>query len=145
MEIDFGSYLSEDERKEIVADTFRQMCVAEFKKDSERIFSNAAYEVVYKIVDDQFEGKVAEVVAEKSVSIIKDLSTYCVFRSKNFYWSNESPAHKALNEAIELNKQAVIDRVAQIISEFEASELRETILDTANEFIYDQLFKKEKK
>jgi len=141
MEIDFGSYLSEDERKEIVADTFRQMCMNEFKKDSERIFSNAAYQVVYKIVDEQFEGNVSNIIAEKSVSLIKNLSSYSVFRS-NDYWNKESPAHKALNEAIEKNKQAVIDRVSEIISEFDSSDLREIILDTANEFIYDQLFKR---
>jgi len=144
MEIDFGCYLSEDERKQIVADTFRQMCADTFKKDSERIFSNAAYQVVFKIVDDQFEGNVSNIIADKAVLLINDLSPYSVFRS-NDYWNKQSPAHEALNEAIKENKQAVIDRVAQIITEFDDYQLRETILDTANEFIYDQLFKRDKK
>ena len=54
-----------------------------FMDDAERIFSNAAYEAVIGIVNDGFDGKAVEMVAEKAKSIIGELSPYSVFRRKD--------------------------------------------------------------
>lgn len=53
-------YLTDEQMQEIAANEFRRLCVETYRTDHERIFSNAAYKTVAKIVDETFDGKMHE-------------------------------------------------------------------------------------
>jgi len=142
MEVKFEDYLSEDERKEIVADVFRNMCINSFKKDAERIFSNAAYNAVFNIVNDTFDGKAAQMVAERTQKIIRELSPYTVFKRKDYWEKEDSHGYQVLNEAISNNKELLNNKIAEIIDEIDKGDLRQTIIEQAQEVISVKLFGK---
>ncbi len=119
-EIDFSKYLSEDERKVIAEQVFRDVCFQTFQKDAERIFSNAAYHAVYKLVDEQHNGKAGEIIAEKAIKLIDELSVFTVFKRKDFWEKDDSAGYKALNEAIVHNKEKLTNKIATIIIQCQA-------------------------
>lgn len=142
MEINFEDYLTEQERKEIVADVFRSQCVDKFKKDAERIFQNSAYHVVHEIVDKMHDGRVDEIIAEKAKELIANLSVYCVFRRADYWEKGESEGYKSLNQAVLNNKAVLNDKIASLIDGMDEDELRETIIEQAACVINDKLFGK---
>lgn len=140
--IDFESYLSEEERKEIIADVFRSMCAYKFKEDAERIFSNAAYEVVYNIVDEQHNGETDRVISDKVKDVIEKLSEYTVFRRKDPWGGSESKGQMALDEAIITLKPQLEQKVSKIIDGITNIDVRDLILDAVNDILQERLFNK---
>ena len=144
MEIKFEDYLSEDERKQIVANIFMAKCQQAFDKGAERIFTNAAYESVFKIMNQSHNGEVAEKIAEKTGKVIDGLSDYLVFRRKDAWEKDESEGYRALNAAIHAHKQRLSDKIASIIDELDESNIKEILIDEARELLDYKLFGKTK-
>lgn len=142
MEIKFEDYLSEQERKDIVASVFMAKCQERFEKDAERIFSNAAYSIVHKIIDDMHDGKVDQLIAEKAKTVIEGLSVYAVFRKADHWEKGESEGYKSLNQAILNNRDALNAKIAALIDGLGEYELRETIKEQAQELLDQKLFGK---
>ncbi len=142
MEIKFEDYLSEQERKQIVEDIFREMCAKKFKEDSERIFSNAAHATVYKIIDDMHSGETANLIAAKAIKLIDELSTYSVFRRADAWERGESEGYKSLTEAIKDNKQFLNDKIKNIIEGMNEDTIRNTVLDEVQILLDSKLFGK---
>jgi transcription termination factor NusB len=141
-DIDFGQYLSEEERKSIAEDAFRQHCAANFKADAERIFSNTAYHAVEKLVNEAHDGKTAEIIAEKTLEVINRLSEYTVFGRKDSWEKQDSEGYKALNDAIIRHKDAIDERLKKIIDELDPVELTEMLRERAAELLDEKLFGK---
>ena len=139
-EINFSEYLSEEERKEIIAQVFREKCEQQFSKDCERIFSNAAYEIVWKAIDAQHNGNTDKVIAEKALSVIEDLTVWAVFRQKDAWGREESVGYKSLCNAILSNKDVLDSRITQIIAEIEEPSLRDFIMDAVTGIVEERLF-----
>ena len=128
--IAFEDYLSEERKQEIAEAAFRDICEEKFRRDAERIFSNAAHEVVWKIVDGAFDGRAAEMIAAKVPVIIEGLTEYSIFRAKSVFDREESPGHEALKEAINKHKAALEDRVAHLAGEVTKNDVIEMLLDS---------------
>lgn len=143
MEIKFEDYLSEQERKEIISNVFYNMCSEEFKKDSERIFNNAAYQIIYKIIDDAHNNEISMIIAEKTKNLINELSEYSVFRRASAWEQKESEGYKALNLAIAEHKQLLSNKISQLIENLDKDELKETLIEEARELLNIKLFGKE--
>ena len=142
MDINFEDYLSEAERKQIVANVFMANCQQRFEKDAERIFQNAAYEVVHKIIDDMHDGQVDTIIAEKAKKLIEELTVYSVFRKSDYWEKGESECYKSLNQAVLNNKEALNDKIASLIEGMDKDELREVIKEQAQELLDYKLFGK---
>ena len=121
-------YLTKDERKRIAAEAFREMCLEKFRADDERIFSNAAYHAVWKIVDEQFDGKAAEMIAEKIPVIIEELSSYSVFRQPN-RWEATSVALQVLDQCVRNNTDAIDAAVKTAAESITKQDIMDTLLE----------------
>ncbi len=142
MEINFEDYLSEEERKNIVANVFMAKCQQKFEKDAERIFQNSAYHVVHEIVNKMHDDKVDEIIAEKAKELIASLSVYSVFRKADYWEKGESEGYKSLNQAVLANKKLLNAKIASLIDGMDKDELRETIIEQAQMLLNDKLFGK---
>ncbi len=141
-DIDFSKYLTEEERKSIAEDAFRQNCAERFKADAERIFSNSAYHAVEKLVNEAHDGKTSEIIAAKTLEVINSLSTYTVFGRKDSWERQDSEGYKALNDAIIRHKSAIDERLKKLIDELDPVELTEMLRERAAELLDEELFGK---
>jgi hypothetical protein len=142
MDIKFEDYLSEDERKEIIKGVFHAKCLEAFDKGAERIFSNAAYHVVYQIIDGQHDGNVAEIIAKKAISVIENLSDYSVFRPSDPWGNKQSKAYDVLMESIEKARPNMEARIGVLIDELDENDIRESLKDVAHDLLDEKLFRK---
>ena len=129
MTIAFEDYITEERKAEIAEAAFRDVCEQTFKSDAERIFSNAAHEAVWKIVDEMFDGKAADMIAEKIPKLIENLSEYSVFRSKDAYNRAPSLAQKAVDKAISENQDAINQAVKDAAKGLDRDYLLDAMLD----------------
>lgn len=128
--IAFEDYLSEERKAEIAETAFRDVCEQTFRKDAERIFSNAAYKAVWSVVDDLFDGKAADMVAEKIPAILEGISEHTVFRAKNVWDREESPGQTALKAAVERHKDTLGERVAYLAGEITKQDVIDLLVDS---------------
>ena len=149
-ELDVDSLLSEEDKIEIIKDEYRKVIRQVVNVDKERIFSNAAYHVVQKLVDEVFGEDLNEILVEKVKNIIKDLSSYTVFKKQDAWERDESKGWGYLQAAIESQEQAIHSRVQEIVENYLTTEVQEdTIHQLAQDAVYrviqDRLIGKENK
>lgn len=140
MEINFSEYMSEDEKKQIIADVFRSECLKSFQDDSERIFGNAAYKIVRDMVNDSFNGEAMSLIAEKTKEVIKGLSAYTVFNKKSSWEKEDSEGFKALNNAVADSRGLLASRIEEIISALDDNDLRDYIMECVGDVVERRLF-----
>lgn len=142
-EIDFGEYLSESERKEIVEHEFRTAIRESLRTraSAERILSNLAYYVVEDLVDEAVEdlGKTGrELIAENTVKVIQGLSTYSVFRDDNLMGrKSPSKAQEILNEVAQESRPLIEEKVKAIIDTVGVNEVRYQLQEVIERLFYD--------
>jgi tRNA 2-selenouridine synthase SelU len=141
-EINFEEYLSEEERKEIVASVFREKCVETLKNDGERVLSNASYTIVVKMVDEIFDNKMHELLAQKTKSIIDGLTSYTVFKRKDHWDKDESVGWRLLNEVMAESKPLLKNRISEIIATLNEDDIREYLKGEAAYLLDSKLFGK---
>lgn len=127
--INIDDYISDQEKKDIALSAFRSACERVSAKEFERILSNAGYHLVEKEVDAAFDGGMREEVKKKSIEVIKGLTAYSVFRPKDVWHNEPSKAWNALESAIEDNKDAIRDRVGELVQEIDAEDIRQLLED----------------
>lgn len=122
-DIDFSAYLSEQERHDIAADEFRNAVRREIKTPAEveRFVGNVAYLAIESIVDEALAGEgdtARAVIAEKAATIIRNLTSYSVFRHADGYLRTKpSLAQAYLDDAVKENRPMIEKRVKRIVSE----------------------------
>lgn len=127
IKIDIDNYLSEEEKKEIARDYFRETLKIHFcDKDSvlsdaqrDRHLGNITHHIIFKEVQkyipnykEFIEQKVLDVMNNKNIS-------YEVFREKSDFGSKDSLAIRYINDFIEENKQILLDKVIEKINSFD--------------------------
>jgi hypothetical protein len=145
MELKIEDYLSEEEIKEIAKEEVtRQVRQAIRKDDLDRIISNSAYNFIWKAVDEQIDGNLIDIIKEKTIKIINELSSYCIFRQRDAWQNEDSKAYTYVQQAIEDNKEVIFNRVKESMMNINT----EVIMDRLNDLIYqvieDKLCGKEK-
>ena len=147
MEIDISAYLSEEDKQRIAEEEYRKVIRSIVYTDKERLFSNAAYRTVQKLVDERFGESLSKILEEKTVKIINDLSTYTVFKKKDAWDNDDSKGWKYLQESVDKHKDLIEDRVVQIIQEVDSDYVRNRLEDLMYEVVENRLlgksFKKE--
>lgn len=138
--INLDEYLSEEEKKQICVDVFSDMARAQIMKAPERIFSNAAYHVVFQMVDDAIDGDTRQIIRDKAVEIIGNLSEHTVFRKSDAWHNEQSKAYTYLNQAVHDNKAVLESAVVERLGSFDGSVMRESVKDAIQDIVNDRLF-----
>ena len=123
----FEKYLSEERKTEIAEAAFREVCEDTFRTDAERIFSNAAYRAVWKVVDESFDGKAAQLVANKLPAIIEKLTAFSVFRCEE-HGRRKSVGQQALDKAVQNNAALIDAKIASLVQAMETEQLVDAVL-----------------
>lgn len=137
MEINIDEYISEEEKKEIAIDVFRQQVKNELFKsingtvqsDSEiqRVIGNITHQIVFKEVQKYIPDAKEQIISKVKKSLSKDLS-YEIFRKKDVWDKEEGLAVKYLREEIKNNEKYFKSRIKQTIEEYDfKDQLREEI------------------
>jgi hypothetical protein len=113
--IEIDQFITEEEKRSLVAAAFREAAQRRSNEDFERILSNAAYALVQKEVDTAFDGNMAAVVREKAIAIIGKLSEYTVFKKADAWDRGESVAYKHLQSAMDEAKPVITAKVMEIV------------------------------
>jgi hypothetical protein len=93
------------------------------------------------MVNRQYDGKLEEILKEKITEVIRELSTYTVFRRKSEWEKEESIAYKTLQEEVVNNRPLIKDKVENIIKNYPFDELkRDEIGDVIYQCVMDKLF-----
>ncbi len=128
-EIEIDNYLSEDEKKELAQDVFKEMCRNYFrsKDDPEaellRIAGNSAYIITIDYLNKLYDKNIEEIIKEKMIKILNndEKISYELFHKSYGYGSNGKGldlVEKYLSE----NKELVREKVIEAINNFEYSE-----------------------
>lgn len=144
MEINIEDYLNESEIKKIVEEELRYKIKDIFRteRDTTRILSNLGYYNTFKIVEEEVPN-FKEIIKENTKKQCLNISTYDVFRSKDYFNEKDSLAQKYLLEAVEENKNIIKDRVKEILREMDKQQIANEICSIIEESVYN-LFKKQK-
>jgi len=133
MELKIEDYLSEEEIKEIAKQAvIIKVREAIRKDDLARIISNSAYHFIWKVVDEQIDGNLIDIIKEKTIKIINELSSYCIFRQRDAWQNEDSKAYTYVQQAIEDNKEVIFNRVKESMMNINT----EVIMDRLNDLIY---------
>ncbi len=144
LEINIDDYITEEEKKEITKEAFQQACFMHFKDEDsvKRIISNSAYDIVYKLVDEQFHFGLDLTLEANIVQIINKMDWFHLFKKPDA-WSRESnSAYQILEKALLDNKELIERNVKEHLPEATMkalkADLKEYIQDSVNRH-YDVL------
>ena len=114
-------YLSDDEMKAAAMEEWRAACSEQFTRRSpETIIANAAYAIAYKIVDETLDGKLDEMIVEKTRAVVSDLTSHTIFRPPSTFDRESSPAWKLLQKVAVEEKDAIGKAVREAVSKIDA-------------------------
>lgn len=142
--INIEDYLSQEEIKEIAKEQFSQAVKERFRKSSdvERVMTNLSYEYLFKAVSETIGRDSLELIKDKVVSLLQDDShiSYLMWRRKDAWENNESPAITVMNKAIKDNEDLIKSRVYSFISNYDFNEVKDEIYAILCESLQQQLF-----
>ena len=113
MQINVEDYLSKEEITEMIR---YQLNVA-IRKDAERILSNTAYAVVFEAVDKALDNKAKDIIKEKTLDLINNLSAFFLFRRADDWGGKSSVGQEIIDKALVDNTATIYKRVESIIAE----------------------------
>ena len=113
MQIKVEDYLSREEITEMI----RYRLDETIRKDAERILSNTAYAVVFEAVDKSLDNKAKDIIKEKTLDIINNLSDFCLFRRADAWGGKASVGQEVVDKALVDNTATIYKRVESIIAE----------------------------
>ncbi|WP_425070678.1 hypothetical protein [Sagittula sp. S175] len=121
-------YLSDDEKREIAREAWRDMCREHFTSVSATsAIADVAYSIVKEIVAETIGGDCDKLITEKAVAVINDLSSFTVFRQPDRWDAKPSPAWSLLMDTVMANRDAVAERVRHHIHNLSKREALEVI------------------
>lgn len=114
VEINIDNYLSEEDKKEIAANWFRETLAAKFRENPERIISNAAYFTVMRECE-AIVPEMQELLVENVKKVITKLSVFEVFRKPDAWDRDGSSNYHLLKSVVESKRQRLENKVDKII------------------------------
>lgn len=141
-DINVNDYLSSKEIKEVIEDEIRKIIYRKYRNegDLDRLIINLSYRYVFEIIDKHFDGNLSNILKEKIVEIINNLSSYVVFKDGDIYGNKESVGKKILNEEVSNSRELIKSNIERIINDYPYDEIKETIGDSIYDCIMNRLF-----
>lgn len=146
--IKITDYLSDEEMKEIARNSFRDHCDRQFsskfgnKENLERIISNIGHEVAYSIVEEHFGDNIDQLIEQKAIEVINQLSPMEIFRAPDAWQNEASKGWEFLQESLESNKHLIDERVKELFKDVPMREIIDFVQESAAEIIEERLFGK---
>ena len=138
MEIRIDEYLSKDE----IVETIRYRLDDVIRKDAERILSNTAYAVVFEAVDKALDNKAKDIIKEKVLDCINNLSEFDVFRRANAWDKESSVGQEIVDNALFDNTSEIYGRVKSAIDSINIEgKIEEKIEDSLEDILLTALKK----
>ena len=142
--INIEDYLSHEEMKEIAKEQFSQAVKEQFRKpsDIERVMINLSYEYLFKAVSEAIGKDSLEFIKDKVVSLLQDDShiSYLMWRRKDAWENDESPAITVMNKAIKDNEDLIKSRVYSFLSHSDFNAVKNEISEILCTSLQKQLF-----
>ena len=128
VDVNINDYLSEEDKKEIAIDVFRQQVKKELfnsndgtvQADSEvqRIIGNITHEVVFTEVQKYIPDAKEQIIGKVKKALAKDLN-YEVFRKKDVWDKEESLAITYIKEEVKANEEVFKTRIKDTIANYD--------------------------
>lgn len=128
MNVNINDYLSEEDKKAIAIDVFRQQVKNELfngndgtvQADNEvqRIIGNITHEVVFTEVQKYIPDVKEQIISKVKRVLAKDLS-YEVFRKKDAWGKEESLAITYIKEEVKANEEVFKTRIKDMIANYD--------------------------
>lgn len=135
VKVNVEDYLSEDEIKDLCKDAILSNITYKFEHSKiDDILSNVGYKIVWEMVDKQVPNY-TEMITNKVVDIINNLTSYSVFRDVNCYDKSKSEGQKILDQTVKNHMDIIDTKVKNILTN---EDIRYKIMD----IVYDELEKK---
>lgn len=135
VEIDLDEYLTQEDKREIAREEFRQMLHEKFtsEQQTERLLGNLSYHIIGKMVDEQINGDHKKVIFDKVTESIANRENwaYHIFRRKDVWEKEDSLGQRYVNEAIMTNKHFIAEKVETEIQKLKITPkyLKELVAD----------------
>lgn len=136
MNVKIEDYVSWDEIKEICVTALRDV----INKDSERILSNLAYHVAFKIVDSAIGEEQIVKIKESAIRVITGMTERTVFRRADHWEKQDSIAYCELQKACKENTDVINRKVKDAIENRDYSKDVEANGDSIAEVIANALW-----
>ncbi len=110
LEINIDDYITEEEKKQIAKEAFKEACKLRFKDEDtvKRIIANSAYDIVYRMVDESFNIELEYFLQDRVIELVKNLNEYHLFKRPDA-WSRESNSAYQILERILLDNKGLIE------------------------------------
>jgi hypothetical protein len=140
-------YVTPEEIKAIAMETIRESIWRTFSQDEtniNRLISNLSYEFIFKAVSDAIGEDAQAKISNKVRELLDDDSSirYNLWRRKDVWQKDESPAIVILDKAIKDNEDLIRNKVMQSIDSFDFGDVKETMYDTLQTVVYEKIFGK---
>lgn len=118
IEIDIDMYITEEEKKDLCKEYVREILRSENNANHiERVLNNMAYKAAYKILDDCLSPEMMKTIKEKAMKAIQESTDFCMFRKKDAWGEENSPAYTEVINAINEHKHLINPLVKKAILE----------------------------
>ena len=122
IDINIDDYLTEEDRKRIAEEMYRNALSAKIRDDKERIISNAAYETVSKMCDELIPD-FKELLVQNVKKVITQLSARTVFEAPDHWGSKGNTAWRMLSELTVAKRKRLDNKITKIIDEMSVSDV----------------------
>ena len=141
-EIDIDMYLTEEEKKDLCKEYVREVLRSENNpSNTERVLGNIAYNAAYSILDDCLTPEMMNIVREKTIKAIQESSNFGIFRKKDAWGTENSPAYTEVLNAINEHKHLINPLVKKAMIERDYLKDLPNSSDYIGDFIIDALKK----
>jgi hypothetical protein len=138
IKINVEDYLDKEEIKELISYEISKSA----KNDAERILSNTAYGVVFEAVDKALDNNAKDIIKEKVLDCINNLSEFDVFRRANAWDKESSVGQEIVDNALVDNTSEIYGRVKSAIDSINIEgKIEEKIEDSLEDILLTALKK----
>lgn len=124
MEINIDNYISEDEKREIALEIFRDKVKEAFGgdqytdsgKERDRVIRNAVYHWIVEYVEKTLTEEDKEAIRTNALNAIKDANyEFQVFKKPDVWDRTEYTAYKVITQAVKENEDFIKEKVTEAI------------------------------
>jgi len=120
-------YLSAEQMQEIAEDEFREHCRRYFSDNPSAAIGNVAYSIVRDMVAEVLGGDADQLIRDKAIDVINNLSQFTVFHQPHPWDKKPSPAWSLLQDCVRENKDELQKRIAHHVRNLSKAEALEVI------------------
>ena len=116
IELDIDDYLSYDEKKQLCIDYVKETLRGDPRQE-ERVLGNMAYSAAFAILDSVLTPEMMQSIRETATEQISKVSDFHIFRKKDAWGQEDSPAYVEVRNAVNEHKHLINPLVKQAILE----------------------------